>query len=115
MMSSSTQSSNSAQTIVGDDEPEDAATRGSILKGSCSWVYVTLFLTNQDMLHCTGVAGYIIVQEFCERLAYYGFAGSLVLFFQNRLNMSNADADVQFSLWAGACYVTPLLGGYIGL
>jgi hypothetical protein len=30
----------------------------------------------------TGVAGYIIVTEFCERLAYFGFAGSLVLFFQ---------------------------------
>lgn len=28
------------------------------------------------------VAGYILVTEFCERLAYYGFAGSLVLFFQ---------------------------------
>jgi len=27
-------------------------------------------------------AGFIIVTEFCERLAYYGFAGSLVLFFQ---------------------------------
>jgi dipeptide/tripeptide permease len=29
-----------------------------------------------------GTAGFIIVTEFCERLAYYGFAGSLVLFFQ---------------------------------
>ena len=28
------------------------------------------------------VAGVIIVTEFCERLAYYGLAGSLVLFFQ---------------------------------
>ena len=42
-----------------------------------------------------GTAGYIIVTEFCERLAYYGFAGSLVLFFQTQMNMSNADADVQ--------------------
>lgn len=51
--------------------------------------------------------------EFCERLAYYGFAGSLVLFFQTQLNLTNATADVQYSAWAGACYVTPLLGGYI--
>jgi hypothetical protein len=29
--------------------------------------------------------GYIIVTEFCERLAYYGFAGSLVLFFQTQV------------------------------
>jgi dipeptide/tripeptide permease len=42
-------------------DPEDADTRPSTLKNT---------------------AGYIIVTEFCERLAYYGFAGSLVLFFQ---------------------------------
>ena len=57
--------------------------------------------------------GFIIITEFCERLAYYGFAGSLVLFFQTQLGFSNAVADVQYSYWAGACYVTPLLGGYI--
>lgn len=39
------------------------------------------------------VTSYIIVTEFCERLAYYGFAGSLVLFFQRRLAMGNAEAD----------------------
>ena len=38
------------------------------------------------------VAPYILITEFCERLAYYGFSGSLVLFFQNSLNYSNADA-----------------------
>jgi peptide/histidine transporter 3/4 len=59
------------------------------------------------------VDGYIIVTEFCERLAYYGFAGSLVLFFQTQLGFSNAEADVQYSYWSGACYVTPLVGGYI--
>mmetsp|Transcript_53490 Transcript_53490/g.93341 ORF Transcript_53490/g.93341 Transcript_53490/m.93341 type:complete len:657 (-) Transcript_53490:348-2318(-) len=73
-------------------DPPDAAGRKSIL---------------------TGVAGYIIVTEFCERLAYFGFAGSLVLFFQTQMNYSNSDADVQYSAWQGVCYVTPLLGGYI--
>jgi hypothetical protein len=34
------------------------------------------------------VASYIIANEFCERLAFYGFAGSLVLFFQV-VNLSN--------------------------
>jgi dipeptide/tripeptide permease len=47
------------------------------------------------------VASYIIVTEFCERLAYYGFAGSLVLFFQTKLNLSNEDAVNQFYLWNG--------------
>jgi dipeptide/tripeptide permease len=53
------------------------------------------------------------VTEFCERLAYYGLAGSLVLFFQTQLDMSNAEADVNYSFWSGACYITPLIGGYI--
>ena len=59
------------------------------------------------------VAGYIIVTEFCERLAYYSFAFSLVLFFETKLGYSNAEADVQYSAWAGFCYLTPLLGGYM--
>eukprot|EP01036_Dinobryon_divergens_P035387 gene35387-45847_t len=64
-----------------DTEPQDANNRKSVL---------------------TSVAGYIIVTEFCERLAYYGFAGSLVLFLQREFNYSNSDADVQYSLfyWA---------------
>ena len=33
------------------------------------------------------VAGFILVTEFCERLAFYGFAGSLVLFFQVSSNI----------------------------
>ena len=59
------------------------------------------------------VASYIITTEFCERLAYYGFAGSLVLFFQTKLNMSNEEAVNQFYAWNGFVYVTPLIGGYI--
>ena len=59
------------------------------------------------------IASYIIVTEFCERLCYYGFAGSLVLFFQTKLSMSNEDAVNAFYLWNGAVYVTPLFGGYI--
>lgn len=61
----------------------------------------------------SGVASYIIATEFCERLAYYGFAGSLVLFFQTQLDYSNEDAVNAFYLWNGAVYVTPLLGGYV--
>jgi peptide/histidine transporter 3/4 len=58
-------------------------------------------------------ASYIIATEFCERLAYYGFAGSLVLFFETKLDMSNEESVNQFYFWNGAVYVTPLLGGYI--
>lgn len=57
-------------------------------------------------------ASYIIVTECCERMAYYGFAGSLVLFFELK-GLSSADAVNQFQLWNGAVYVSPLLGGYM--
>ena len=59
------------------------------------------------------VAIYIIASEFFERLAYYGFAGSLVLYFQTQLHMSNQEADIQYSIWSGMCYLSPLIGGYI--
>lgn len=50
-------------------------------------------------------ASYIITTEFCERLAYYGFAGSLVLFFQTKLNMSNEESVNQFYAWYINTYV----------
>ena len=61
----------------------------------------------------TTITPYILVTEFCERLAYYGFAGSLVLFFQTKLGYSNATADVHFALWSGVCYLSPLIGGWL--
>lgn len=39
--------------------------------------------------------------------------GSLVLLFETRVGMTNAEADAQFAIWSGVCYVTPLLGGWI--
>ncbi|CAN0096855.1 unnamed protein product, partial [Laminaria digitata] len=39
--------------------------------------------------------------------------GSLVLLFERELRMTNADADTQFALWSGVCYVMPLAGGWI--
>lgn len=56
--------------------PQEGARRGSVLLSVCM---------------------YIIVCEFCERLAYYGLAGSLVLLLQDELSYTNADADNQVS------------------
>lgn len=39
------------------------------------------------------VCGFIIANELCERMAYYGLAGSIVLFMTSELGMSTADAD----------------------
>jgi len=61
----------------------------------------------------SSISSYIIVTEFFESLTYFGYAGSLVLFFQTRLKYSNAQADVQFSAWSGLCYLNSILGGYI--
>jgi hypothetical protein len=59
------------------------------------------------------VTGFFLASEFFERLAYYGFAGSLVLFFQRTFNMSNEEADIHYSVWSGVCYLSPLVGGYV--
>lgn len=92
--------------------PHDSNQSGALLTGDCYYPPDPSDAAHRPSV-LNGTAGYIIVTEFCERLAFYGFAGSLVLFFQTKLNMGNADADVQYSAWSGACYVTPLLGGYI--
>jgi peptide/histidine transporter 3/4 len=59
------------------------------------------------------VCSFIIVNEFCERLAFYGFQGSLVLFMKKQLGFSNADAATQMITWNGCCYITPLIGGFV--
>jgi hypothetical protein len=37
------------------------------------------------------VCSFILLTEFCERLSYFGLAGSLVLLFQSRLGLSNSE------------------------
>jgi len=41
---------------------------------------------------------FIVIYQFCEGLAYFGLEGSLVLFLQDNVDMSNADADNQYAL-----------------
>ena len=57
------------------------------------------------------VCSFIIANEFCERLAFYGFQGSLVLYLKSRLGVSSARAASQAAMWNGACYITPVIGG----
>jgi len=56
------------------------------------------------------VCSFIIANEFCERLAFYGFQGSLVLFLKAQLGLSSASAAAHAAMWNAACYLTPLLG-----
>ncbi|XP_027089615.1 protein NRT1/ PTR FAMILY 8.2 [Coffea arabica] len=55
---------------------------------------------------------YILGNECCERLAYYGMSSNLVLFFKHRLGQHNATASKNVSDWSGTCYITPLIGAF---
>lgn len=56
---------------------------------------------------------YILGNECCERLAYYGMSSNIVRYFKHQLNMSSAAASKNQSDWAGTCYVTPLIGAFL--
>ena len=56
---------------------------------------------------------YILGNECCERLAYYGMSSNLVLYFKHQLNQSSATASKNQSDWSGTCYITPLIGAFL--
>ncbi|OVA17671.1 Proton-dependent oligopeptide transporter family [Macleaya cordata] len=56
---------------------------------------------------------FILGNEFCERLAYYGMSTNLVNYLESRLNQGNATAANNVSNWSGTCYATPLLGAFL--
>eukprot|EP00889_Picochlorum_renovo_P008597 jgi/Picre1/35627/NNA_003088.t1 len=57
-------------------------------------------------------APFIIGQEFCERLAYYGIATNIITFLTGELNISNSSAASFVNIWSGTCYLTPLIGAF---
>ena len=81
MVSRGTRSSRGSLGSRYGPDPDDADQRSSVL---------------------TGVAGNIIVTEFCERLAFYGFAGSLVLFFQVCMQI-NIHTYICLYMWRYLC------------
>ncbi|KAL9320026.1 hypothetical protein ACSQ67_011865 [Phaseolus vulgaris] len=56
---------------------------------------------------------FILGNECCERLAYYGMSTNLVLYFKNRLHQHSATASKNVSNWSGTCYITPLIGAFL--
>ncbi|KAL4334486.1 hypothetical protein GQ457_07G035060 [Hibiscus cannabinus] len=56
---------------------------------------------------------FIIGNECCERLAYYGMSTNLVLYFKHRLNQHSAVAATNNQNWGGTCYITPLIGAFL--
>lgn len=56
---------------------------------------------------------YIVGNEACERYSYYGMRSILVVFMIQVLLIQEADATSTYHLFAGACYLFPLLGAFI--
>lgn len=56
---------------------------------------------------------YILGNECCERLAYYGMSSNIVRYFKHQLNQHSATAAKNQSDWSGTCYITPLIGAFI--
>lgn len=56
---------------------------------------------------------FILGNECCERLAYYGMSSNLVVYFKKQLNQHSTTASNNVSNWTGTCYITPLIGAFI--
>ncbi|XP_039145725.1 LOW QUALITY PROTEIN: protein NRT1/ PTR FAMILY 8.1-like [Dioscorea cayenensis subsp. rotundata] len=56
---------------------------------------------------------YILANECCERLAYYGMSTNLVNYMKDRLHMANTTAANNVTYWSGTCYIMPLLGAFV--
>ena len=56
---------------------------------------------------------YIVWNEACERYSYYGMRSILVIFLVQYLMLSKSQATADYHIFAGACYLFPVLGAYI--
>ncbi|EOA34110.1 hypothetical protein CARUB_v10021609mg, partial [Capsella rubella] len=56
---------------------------------------------------------FILGNECCERLAYYGIAKNLITYYTSELHESNVTAARHVMIWQGTCYMTPLVGAVI--
>ena len=59
------------------------------------------------------VCPFILGNEFCERLAFYGLSTNLVIYLTNVMGEDSGSAAVQVNLFEGTCYLTPLLGAWL--
>uniref|UniRef100_A0ACD5WAG9 Uncharacterized protein n=1 Tax=Avena sativa TaxID=4498 RepID=A0ACD5WAG9_AVESA len=56
---------------------------------------------------------FILGNECCERLAYYGISTNLVTYLTKKLHDGNASAARNVTTWQGTCYLTPLIGAIL--
>ncbi|XP_043717715.1 protein NRT1/ PTR FAMILY 8.1-like [Telopea speciosissima] len=56
---------------------------------------------------------FILGNECCERLAYYGMSTNLVNYLTQQLSQGNTTAANNVTNWSGTCYITPLIGAFM--
>ncbi|KAK4264092.1 hypothetical protein QN277_029427 [Acacia crassicarpa] len=56
---------------------------------------------------------FILGNECCERLAYYGIAKNLVIYLTRRLHEGHVSGARYVTIWQGTCYLTPLVGAFL--
>ncbi|EFN56879.1 hypothetical protein CHLNCDRAFT_144528 [Chlorella variabilis] len=59
------------------------------------------------------VCPFILGNEFCERLAFYGLSTNLIIYLTRVMGEDNGFAAIQLNLFEGTCYLTPLLGAWL--
>ncbi|CAL5228309.1 g11415 [Coccomyxa viridis] len=59
------------------------------------------------------VCPFILGNEFCERLAFYGLMSNMVIYMTRIMGYEPAFASVQLMLFEGTCYLTPILGAWL--
>ncbi|KAI4996670.1 hypothetical protein ZWY2020_051590 [Hordeum vulgare] len=56
---------------------------------------------------------YILANECCERLAYYGMSANLSNFMMDNMGMNKTAAANSVTNWTGTCYAAPLIGAFL--
>ncbi|KAJ1399958.1 PTR2 family proton/oligopeptide symporter, conserved site [Sesbania bispinosa] len=56
---------------------------------------------------------FILGNECCERLAFFGIATNLVTYLTTKLHEGNASAARNVGIWQGTCYLTPLIAAVL--
>lgn len=59
------------------------------------------------------VCPFILGNEFCERLAFYGLSTNLVIYLTRVMGFDSSNAASQVTFFDGTCYLTPLLGAWL--
>ncbi|XP_052734970.1 protein NRT1/ PTR FAMILY 8.3 isoform X2 [Vigna angularis] len=57
---------------------------------------------------------FILGNECCERLAFFGISSNLVTYLTTKLHQGNVSAARNVSIWQGTSYLTPLIGAVLG-